>query len=417
MKKFGKNKIKNLKIAGISIASVFVLVLAVGFIFQNQIRKTASDRLITRGNYYFNNGAYDTKKSERYFSWALRLNPQADAAYYQLSRIHLVGNELDLARNEIDRSLAINPQNQRAFYIRGLINAYDKKYDDAISDFQKFVAWAPAEWAGYNDLAWVYSLNKDFENTKNIAQVGLDKTGDRNPWLLDNLGVAYINLGESKKAEEIFAKVKDISGDMTAEEWAMAYPGNDPSLADMTLGKFKTDVDTNSQLALGGFISGGIAVSACGSSGGGGYNGACGIGGSKNGIAGCNSKEDSKHCGNYINSCGALCTGSGSCCTPNCACAASTCVGGTCADGCGGSCAGTKAPTYSKTCLYSDTGNSCGQNNCNQKIILKKAYCTNVPNNGCGSQYTLPISQCSSFISCHDQEVTCPPCSWKEVAP
>lgn len=133
-------------------------------------------------------------------------------------------------------------------------------------------------------------------------------------------------------------------------------------------------------------------------------------------------------------------------CTSDCTCAASTCVGSTCSDGCGGSCAGTKGascpnnanfcqgvvhpssngcgscigtkkPAWSKTCLYSDTGNVCNQTNCNQTITIKSAYCINVPNNGCGSQYTLPISQCSSFISCHDQQVTCPPCSWKEVAP
>jgi len=446
MKKIGKNKIKKLKIVGISIASVFILVLASGFIFQNQIRKTTSDHLISKGNYYFNNGAYDPKKSERYFSWALRLDPAADAAYYQLARIHLVGSSFDLARSEIDRSLAINPQNQRAFYIRGLIDAYDKKYADSISDFQKFVAWAPTEWAGYNDLAWVYSLNKDFENTKKIAQEGLDKTDDQNPWLLDNLGVAYVNLGEPEKAQEIFAKVKDISNGMTIKDWARAYPGNDPSSYDSALAKFRTDVDSNSQLALGGFTSGGVAVSACGSSGGGGYSGACGIGGSRNGVAGCNSREDSMHCGLYTNSCGALCMGTGSCCTPSCACAANTCAGSTCSNGCGGSCAGTKAPdcsgagnycagtvypspnscgscvgtkapTYTKTCLYSDTGNSCGQNNCNQLITVKEAYCIDVPNNGCGSQQTLPISSCSSFISCHDQQVTCPPCSWKEVAP
>ncbi len=456
-----KNKSEKVKIEkdGIAIkktivmagAFVLFLLLATGFIFQSQIRKNVSAKLITAGNYYFNGGAYDTGRAEKLFDMALKIDPQADAAYYQLARIHLVGNKLDLARVEIDESLAINPENLRAFYIRGLIDGYDQKYPDAISDFQKFVAWAPTEWAGYNDLAWVYYLNKDYEKTRETAQAGLDKAGQDNPWLLNGLGVAYVNLKQPQEAQKFFDQAKNLAADLTPQKWASAYPGNDPSRADFNLNKFRIDVNSNLQLALGGFTSGGIVASACGSS-------------NPPSPPGCTPRCSCNACRGHIcgsNGCGGNCLGNitgGGCspssppnpvCVPNCGCAMGHCNSYTCNDGCGGtcrgnigpdcptpysyckgtkydssngcgSCNGKKSPVYTNVCLYSDR-DVCNQSNCNKEITTKTASCVGISDvrdvNGSlclPSQKSKP-SACGN--TCQDQKITCPPCSWKEVAP
>ena len=269
LSKKSKKKIRKIfskKRLAVSLGMILFLVLASGLIFQNRLRRSVANQLIIKGNYYFNGGKYDLPKAEKMYDWALKIYPQADRADYQLARIHLVENKFNLARQEIDQSLTLNPQNKRAYYIRGLIDGYAKKYVDAIEDYRKFVAWAPTEWAGYNDLAWVYFENKNYEKTRETAQEGLDKTGADNPWLLNGLGVAYINLDEPQKAQEEFDKVKKISQSMTPHEWASAYPGNDPASANWNLKKFKQDVNSNSQLASAGFTSGGTYVSACCSS-------------------------------------------------------------------------------------------------------------------------------------------------------
>ena len=391
-----KNKQNLIKIIRVSMVFVFILLVASGFVFQNKIKKSTADYFVAKGIYYFNNGAYDTKKAERYFSWAVRLNPKADRAYYELGRIYLVENKLDLARQEVDKSLAINPENKRSFYIRGLIDAYDNKYDDAISDFQQFVAWAPTEWAGHNDLAWVYFLKKDFAKVKEASQDGLDKADDQNPWLLNGLGVAYVNLGEPQKAEEIFVRAKQISADITPERWSRAYPGNDPSQTEDNLKKFKTDMESNFQLAASGFTKGGTVFSACGSS--------CTPNCSCNSCSGTRCGDDG---------CGGDCYGN---IGPDCSGSGNVCVGTTypSPNGCG-TCPGTKWPAYTAVCSYIDTGNVCDQDNCNKTIKIKTAYCTNIPNNGCGSPYLVGGSNCSNV--CKDQSATCPPCSWKEVTP
>ncbi len=403
MKKIRSKEVKlgMMRMAKPMMALIFVLLLASGFIFQSKIRQSAAGYFIAKGNYYFNNGAYDRKKAERYFSWAVQLDPKADSAYYQLGRIHLVSGKFDLARQEIDMALAINPENKRSFYIRGLIDGYDKKYDDAISDFQQFVAYSPTEWAGHNDLAWAYFLKKDFAKVREAAQDGLDRADDQNPWLLNGLGVAYVNLGEPEKAQDIFARAQKISGDITPERWIKAYPGNDPSQAEQNLKKFKTDMGNNFQLATNGFTNGGTVFSACGSSG-------C--------TPDCSTNP--WRCPNdfYPDGCGGTCQGTKDCsCTPDCSGVANRCVGDNYGDGCGGTCYGTKNPIYTKVCSYSE-GAVCDQSNCNKTITAKTARCLGLTNNGCGPSPTiLPLASCPSI--CKDQTAACPPCSWKEIAP
>ncbi len=63
--------------------------------------------------------------------------------------------------------------------------------------------------------------------------------------------------------------------------------------------------------------------------------------------------------------CGGTCAGIKDCsaCTPDCSCRDSTCIGSTCDDGCGGNCAGIKGPDCScrdSTCIGSTCDDGCG---------------------------------------------------------
>lgn len=465
------------KILTMGAAAILVLVLISGVVFQKQIRSGVANKLVEAGNHYYGYGSaghFNPNRAEKLYDLATRINPKADKAYYQLARIHLVENKFNQGRQEIDQSLAINPQNQRAFYIRGLIDGYDNKYQDAISDFQKFVAWAPTEWAGYNDLAWAYFLNKDFESSKEIAQVGLNNVDENNPWLLNALGVAYINLGKPDKAQPFFDKAKSSANKLTVGKWVSAYPGNDPSGAVSGLAQFKTNLDSNSKLASAGFISGGVSVSACGSSyvppvvnppappspignetgpgntcdcsGSGGvcrghpYINSCGKYCLGSYWPGCG--DTSKYCGTYQTVCHKVCHGTMS---PNCSNSGNVCRGVpyTSLNGCGnctgtkdpscpygntvcagipyastngcGSCVGHKQPDWKYVCSYVDE-DSCDQTNCGKSdVVTKKAYCTAYSNNECGSTHAVALSNCGS--TCVDQKTTCSACSWREVVP
>src|SRR3989344_8964899 len=112
------------------------------------------------GSYYFGEPAYDLEKAEKGFAKAVKIDSKISRGHYQLARIYFVKGEYDKAFSEINKEIEANPENLRSLYVRGLINAYRGTYGDlqrAENDFRRFTLWAPSEWAGYNDLAWILS--------------------------------------------------------------------------------------------------------------------------------------------------------------------------------------------------------------------------------------------------------------------
>ena len=219
---------------------------------------------MAKGNFYFNGGAYDLTKAAEYYKVAAFVDGKASSPHYQLARVFFEKGEFDPARIEINKALVLNPANGRSFYIRGLIDGYAKNWKASEDDFQKFIAYAPSEWAGYNDLAWAYHEDNDYQNAVDAAKKGLEQFPN-NPWLLNGLGAAYLGLGDKENAKIALEKAKELADNLTASDWAHSYPGNDPANAPWDLAKFKTDLNSNlssagNQLAAS---SPGIFQAAC----------------------------------------------------------------------------------------------------------------------------------------------------------
>lgn len=241
------------------------ILIAGGFLFGGKAQNLVSGKLIAKGNYYFNGGAYDLEKAAKYYEIASFVDRKASYPRYQLARVYFMKTDYKKGLAEIDTALAINPENKRAFYVRGLINGYAENYKAAEEDFQKFIEWAPKEWAGYNDLAWAYFKAGDYQSAKGTLERGLEVKPD-NPWLLNGLGASLLALKEYSKAEEILTKANQAAGDLTADEWKRAYPGNESSLADWNLAEFKTNIKFNLDLTYNKSSKGAIIVPACTSS-------------------------------------------------------------------------------------------------------------------------------------------------------
>lgn len=182
------------------------------------------------GSLYFNEKISIPILAKLAFYKALTANPQKQFAHYQLARIYFVEGKYETALLEINEELRLFPENLRSLYVRGLIYGYQGNLDAAEADFARFVVWAPKEWAGYNDLAWIQLKAMRPERArgtlKNAFQVVPE--AETNPWLLNSLGVAEMNLGNRGAAFIAFEKAKTLADVMTEEEWASAYPGNNP---------------------------------------------------------------------------------------------------------------------------------------------------------------------------------------------
>ncbi len=244
-----------------AVAVVFIL-----FIFQNNLtrlvwqyygiaypayllNRSDADLAMQIGNYYFNGGAYNLDKAEKSFKKALEIKEGILWGHYQLARIYFIKGDFIRALSEINKELGTNPSNQRSFDIRALINGYAKNFPEAASDFEEFLKWKDKSWAAHNDLAWIYFQTGDYKKTEEIARRGLKWNPD-NPWLLNSLGIALLNLGDKSEARRALESALKQSEKLTPADWQNAYPGNSPLIAEEALKKMIENIKLNLSLAV-----------------------------------------------------------------------------------------------------------------------------------------------------------------------
>lgn len=218
-----------------------------------------ADIPFTIGNYYFGNtisadapdeGHYNIAAAERAFEKMLDINPEALWGHYQLARIHFVRGDFSRALDEIVQELRHHPQNLRSLYVRGLIYAYraeDGDTERAERDFAQFVLWAPSEWAGYNDLAWILGRQEKYEEAHRVLSRGLVEASGalENPWMWNNLGTIKLNLKRYDEALESFKRANELASTLTEHTWQRAYPGNSPSSNSERISEFKESILRN----------------------------------------------------------------------------------------------------------------------------------------------------------------------------
>jgi lipoprotein NlpI len=207
--------------------------------------RTDADLAYSIGVYYFGNQPkigivsirpYDTALANRAFTRAIRIDPSLPLAHYMRSRLEFVYGQFDASIADLNDTLALNPDNKRPLYMRGLAYAYRGHAGDlalAEQDFRTFSAWAPTEWAGYNDLAYVIAKEGNYAAAEIILKEGIQKAkgGATNPWLWDALGVMEMSQHKYDAAIASLQNAQEFAQKLTETDWQLAYPGNDPALA------------------------------------------------------------------------------------------------------------------------------------------------------------------------------------------
>ena len=174
---------------------------------------------------------YDIETSEYFFNEALGLDPRYPYGQHQLARIDFLKGKFHSALWRINKELETNSSPSiSSFYVRGLIEGYMGRYDEAAADYERFLEANPTNWAAINDYAWVLLKAGRAEDAAIATLKGLE-VHPSNPWLLNTNAIALYELGYLPEARrQARAAVKAVS-DITEEEWLVAYPGNDPRSA------------------------------------------------------------------------------------------------------------------------------------------------------------------------------------------
>lgn len=207
--------------------------------------RTDANLAFAIGDYYFGNQStiskankrpYDLPFAEKAFGKARAIDPSVRLAHYMLARIEFVHADFNTALINLDTELSLYPENKRTLYMRALAYAYRDLPGDLLlaeQDFREFIVWAPREWAGYNDLAFVLAKEKKYLDAAKVLKEGIAKAEDgaTNLWLWDALGVMELNLNNPAQAVSALIKAQNYAVVLTEIDWQRAYPGNNPSMA------------------------------------------------------------------------------------------------------------------------------------------------------------------------------------------
>ena len=166
------------------------------------------------------------------------------------ARIAFINADFDAALADLNAELELYPANKRTLYMRALTYAYRGAPGDlalAEQDFRDFIAWAPSEWAGYNDLAYVLAKKEEYVKAAAVLENGIKKAdgGELNPWLWNSLGVMELNTHNPGSALASFEKAKSLMETLTTIDWQKAYPGNNPMLAAGGMEAMRSGIEKN----------------------------------------------------------------------------------------------------------------------------------------------------------------------------
>lgn len=211
------------------------------------LNRTDADLAFSVAEHYFNHGAYDIARAKYFYERAIALRPDFIEARYQLARIHFLQSDFVRSLAELRTVLELDPEFKRAYYMLGLVNGYNGNLIESAKGFEEFIKRDSFNWAGYNDLAWVYFQLGDFARTLETAERGLAQAAG-NAWLLNMRGLALMNLDRRDEAYQVFAEAKDAASRLSAADWGTAYPGNDPAIYAEGLARMQEAIDHNLEL-------------------------------------------------------------------------------------------------------------------------------------------------------------------------
>jgi len=139
---------------------------------------------------------------------AAELDNRVPAVYVTLAQIHDALGKHDLALQEFQHALDLNPKDASALI--GLARSYEMsgRVTDAEKIFQKAAVMRPNNWEGYNQLGAFYDRQAKYPQAVAAYQEALQITPD-NSELYYNMGAVYLDAGDAPslaKAEQALKK-------------------------------------------------------------------------------------------------------------------------------------------------------------------------------------------------------------------
>jgi tetratricopeptide (TPR) repeat protein len=160
--------------------------------------------MLLRGYFSDIMGTHRAKAAFKQNLESATLNPADASAHYNLGLIHQSRGELDAARERFERALQIDEGEIDASYQLGRIARQQKRYSDAIQDFEHVVTRDPAhsQFEIWREVAATYIAAGQFEDARNALDQFLEHRPS-DPEGLYLMGRAHAGLGHKREANNL----------------------------------------------------------------------------------------------------------------------------------------------------------------------------------------------------------------------
>ena len=160
--------------------------------------------MLLRGYFSDVMGSHRAKAAFKQNLESATLNPADASAHYNLGLIHQSRGELEAARERFERALKIDDGEIDASYQLGRIARQQKRYADAIQNFEHVVARDPAhaQHEIWREVAATYIAAGQFEDARNALDQFLEHRPS-DPEGLYLMGRAHAGLGHKREATSL----------------------------------------------------------------------------------------------------------------------------------------------------------------------------------------------------------------------
>lgn len=160
--------------------------------------------MLLRGYFSDIMGTHRARASFKQNLESATLNPADASAHYNLGLIHQNRGELDQARERFERALQIDDGEIDASYQLGRIARQQKRYADAIQNFEHVVTREPAhsQYEIWREVAATYIAAGQFEDARNALDQFLEHRPS-DPEGLYLMGRAHAGLGHKREATNL----------------------------------------------------------------------------------------------------------------------------------------------------------------------------------------------------------------------
>lgn len=157
-------------------------------------------------SYYLGN----LKESEKAFKKLAEVNPESDIAYQYLGKLAAEEENYKLSIENIQKAIALNPQNSDYYIDLGNYSRNLGRYDDAEKAWTKSIELAPDYFLGYTYRAGLYDeQNRTDEALADYKMVV--KTNPKYYFAFEEIGILEFHKENWEEARKYFSKANEIS--------------------------------------------------------------------------------------------------------------------------------------------------------------------------------------------------------------